>query len=145
MLVTAVCADALVPNCQQWVLRVRQSSAEEVMIRVNVLGALGTAVIAVLTGQASAIPRFLAANPQSLVYLTGIGVFLGCGVFCYTVVIERAGSVAAVAVSTCRKVATLIFSFAVFPKPFGSEQQLGLVFLCGAVALQYSAVRRKAN
>ena len=36
MLVTAVCADALVPNCQQWVLRIRQGGTEQLMVRVNV-------------------------------------------------------------------------------------------------------------
>ena len=60
----------------------------------------------VLSGNAGSLPRFLSANPLSLTYLGLIGLCLGCGVFCYTLMIERAGSVAAVAVSTCRKVAS---------------------------------------
>ena len=37
------------------------------------------------------------------------------------------------------QVATLIFSFVFFPKPFGMHQALGFALLCGAVALELRA------
>jgi len=137
MLLVAVCTDALVPNCQQWVLRVRKNRAEEVMIRVNMLGALGTVLAVVLTGNSAVLVRFLTANPHSLTYLAAIGALLGCGVFCYTLVIQRAGSVAAVAVATCRKVATLVFSFFFFPQAirYAATTRSGAIVQCDCAAI----------
>jgi adenosine 3'-phospho 5'-phosphosulfate transporter B3 len=119
-------ADALVPNLQQSVMRAG-ASAEQVALRVNVLGAGWIFFALTVTGAiASWIPIFF-EQPEIFGLMLVGSLTLGLAVVAFTLLIKEAGSVVAVAVATARKVATLTLSYLVFPgggKKFGTSHAL---------------------
>ena len=54
--------------------------------------------------------------PFLLANLSGIGCSLAVAVMCYTTLIKKAGSVAAVSIGTIRKIVTIGLSYILFPK-----------------------------
>ena len=126
LLISIVC-DALVPNLQQRLLSANNKllpaqtdgtgnlSAGQLMVNVNAIGFVGLLGSMLLAGQLT--PILAASNPLLLFYLFMIGMGLSTAVFAYTKLIQSSGSVVAVAVSTLRKVATVVLSYVFFPKP----------------------------
>jgi adenosine 3'-phospho 5'-phosphosulfate transporter B3 len=73
----------------------------------------------------------------SLITFRSVVFWLGA-VF-YTTLVKHFGAVPAVAVTTCRKVLTVVSSFVFFSsdKPFGATYFVALLFFFGAVACEF--------
>ena len=161
LLVSLVC-DALVPNLQQHLMApVRQAtntekgqralstsayldkptippslglSAASLMVNVNCVAFLGLLIYMTISGSLMEAIVVAIANPSLFVYLVIVGMSLGAAVLAYTKLIRASGSVVAVAVSTLRKVATVVLSYIVFPKSLLRVHVIsGFVVLCGIV------------
>ena len=77
-----------------------------------------------------------------LLYLAVIGASLGCAVMAYTKLIKLTSAPVAVAVATCRKVATMVFSYVLYPKPFTSAHAAASACVLAGVVLSSFKKRR---
>ena len=113
--ISAFC-DALVPNIQQEMMKLNNLPAEELMVNTNVVGLVCTICYMTITGDFFALIRIGRESPDLLGNLSGIGCSLAVAVMCYTTLIKKAGSVAAVSIGTIRKIVTIGLSYILFPK-----------------------------
>ncbi len=92
-------------------------SAQAVMVNTNAVG-FGTILLyMLLSGSLRDTVTTATSDPTLLLYLSCVGIGLSTAVLAYTKLIKASGSVVAVAVSTMRKVATVLLSYILFPKP----------------------------
>ena len=113
--ISAFC-DALVPNIQQDMMKLNNTPAEELMVNTNVVGLVCATLYMILTGDFFALISIGRESPDLLANLSGIGCSLAVAVMCYTTLIKKAGSVAAVSIGTIRKIVTIGLSYVLFPK-----------------------------
>eukprot|EP00568_Trieres_chinensis_P011726 CAMPEP_0183316028 /NCGR_PEP_ID=MMETSP0160_2-20130417/53622_1 /TAXON_ID=2839 ORGANISM="Odontella Sinensis, Strain Grunow 1884" /NCGR_SAMPLE_ID=MMETSP0160_2 /ASSEMBLY_ACC=CAM_ASM_000250 /LENGTH=383 /DNA_ID=CAMNT_0025481723 /DNA_START=29 /DNA_END=1180 /DNA_ORIENTATION=+ len=164
LLTASVICDALVPNLQQKLMAppMPQSpvsvstgggkeanssglSAAALMVNVNAVGFAGLLLYMVLSGSLVMSMQAALAGPALLLYLTLVGLGLSTAVLAYTRLIQGAGSVAAVAVATLRKVATVVLSYVIFPKALLRIHVIsGLLVLGGVLLNTYSRQRQSA-
>lgn len=145
LLLCSVFADSFVANMQQSLMQ-QGHSPESMMIKVNVIGIAFSLGCAVISGHVAEYISFLSAEPKLLGLLFSLAALLGVGIWCYTKLIEQVGSVSTVAVSTLRKVVTIILSYMWFPKPFDAQQGGSLMLVLTGMVLQvYSKTRGHKN
>jgi len=119
-------------------------SAGALMTNANGVGCLGL-LLYMAVGNFTLIPTITTciSNPLLLMYLTVVGMALATAVLCYTHLIQQSGSVVAVAVATLRKVATVVLSYVVYPKPLSLVHVAsGLLVLAGILLSTYSKQSR---
>lgn len=163
LLLISVLCDAIVPNLQQSLMAPTASSsgpvpsannnnssnsnkqltAAELMVNTNAVGFIGLLFYTQMAGHlVPAITAFI-QHPRLVVYLTFVGMGLGCAVLAYTRLIKASGSVVAVAVATLRKVVTMVLSYLVFPKPFSRIHVLSGLLVLAGIFLSTHAKERK--
>ena len=113
--ISAFC-DALVPNIQQDMMKLNNTPAEELMVNTNVVGLVCATCYMIVTGDFTQLVKIGKESPELLANLSGIGCSLAVAVMCYTTLIKKAGSVAAVSIGTIRKIVTIGLSYILFPK-----------------------------
>lgn len=143
LLVFAVSGDAIVPNFQQYLMGQLDVSVDDVMINTNIIGFIVLFLYLVLTSNIQALLSNPDLNITFLLKLAGVGLSLGCGVLSYTFLIKEAGSVTAIAVSTLRKIVTILLSYLFFPKPFTTIQAIGTVAVIGGILMESFKDHRK--
>mmetsp|Transcript_655 Transcript_655/g.1531 ORF Transcript_655/g.1531 Transcript_655/m.1531 type:complete len:304 (-) Transcript_655:8-919(-) len=116
LLLSSIVCDAFVPNVQQQFLS-SSVHATELMVNVNTIGFVGLFLYMMIFEYTSFLVAIREANLRLYMYLFMVGLGLSTAVLAYTKLIQKSGSVVAVAVATLRKVATMIFSYIFFPKP----------------------------
>jgi len=149
--ISTIC-DALVPNLQKQLMSSPPKSSKEagrpvpilpldnsspcglsaqaLMVNVNAVGFLMILFGMVVSGSLLDAVKASLIDPRLLLYLTCVGLGLSTAVLAYTKLIKASGPVLAVAVSTLRKVATIILSYFLFPKPV-----LGIHIFSGCLVL----------
>ena len=132
-------AQAVQSNLQDTLLRDRGCSVHEVMLYANAFGAIAVLILTICTGElAAAIPFFLSSH-HALALLLVRSLSFYVGALFYTMLMQRAGAVTAVAVTTLRKILTVVMSFAFFPKPWSDHYAYGGVCLLVALILDARA------
>ena len=120
-------------------------TAAELMANVNGVGFIALLAYMLVSGSLLSTFQTAASSPMLLFYLTSIGLGLSTAVLAYNKLIKGAGSVAAVAVATLRKVATILLSYIIFPKALlGIHIVSGLLVLCGIVISSYTRMRTRS-
>lgn len=114
----ALCADAVIGNVQEKVMKQTQASNAEVVFYSYALGFVYILIGQLVTAQFFEATMFCFKNPVVFFYtfifsLTG---YLGVNVVLNLVKIY--GALIAVTVTTCRKAITICLSFILFTKPF---------------------------
>ena len=119
-------------------------SARELMTNANGVGFFGLVIGMAWNGTLWEAIRTAVRHPVLLAYLLAVGGTLSVAVLCYTRLIREAGSVVAVAVATLRKVATVVLSYVVYPKPLSGRHVVsGMVVLAGILLSNHSKQRRQ--
>ncbi|CAL6335759.1 unnamed protein product [Bathycoccus prasinos] len=132
-----VCVGAVQSNVVDKALRDYEATVSENMLMTNSIGALLVFVV-VLVKEPDAFAFFFGDwFYLSLIAFRSIVFWLGA--MFYTTLVKHFGAVPAVAITTCRKVLTVISSFVFFSsdKPFGVTYFVALVFFSGAVACEF--------
>ena len=171
LLTLSVFCDALVPNLQKILMAPIETkttqglpflrepfgkdgeaiksgvSASELMTNVNAIGFAGVLSYMMVTGHLAATMAAAIQHPKLLIDLVLVGLGLSTAVLNYTNLIQSSGSVIAVAVATLRKVATVILSYVVFPKPLLGIHVISLFFVLSGIVLSSSKTyeRRTLN
>lgn len=142
LLVFAVLADGVMPNAQQAILR-GGCSPDELTLRVNIAGAVGGIVGLAISGDCHNMGAYIERTPVVIPLLVAGGLTFSASVMSYMRLIEEAGSVYAVGVSTVRKSATVFLSFMLFPgKAFNAVRGAGLAtLLVGLLIAELEASR----
>ena len=132
-----VCVGAVQSNVVDKALRDYQASVSENMFMTNSIGALLVFVV-VLVKEPDAFAFFF-GDWFYLSLITFRSVVFWLGAVFYTTLVKHFGAVPAVAVTTCRKVLTVVSSFVFFSsdKPFGATYFVALLFFFGAVACEF--------
>jgi adenosine 3'-phospho 5'-phosphosulfate transporter B3 len=131
-MLAALCFDAMIGNYQERWMREYGMSTTEMVNRCYSWGFLLAASISAATGDLSAAvadvhPAYTARLHLLMLLFAVLGYF---GVDFVLALIRHFGAVVAVTVTSCRKAATIIVSFLIFPKPFVAGYAWG-----GALAL----------
>jgi drug/metabolite transporter (DMT)-like permease len=110
-------------------------SADALMTNANGIGCIGLVVVMTFNGSLWEAIRATMVHPLLLVYLMVIGMALATAVWCYTRLIQQAGSVVAVAVATLRKVVTVVLSYIIYPKTMTMIHAASGVLVLGGILL----------
>lgn len=156
LLTASVVCDALVPNLQQKLMdgsgggeggekQKMGLSAAALMVNVNAVGFTALLLYMIASGSLSSSVKVAVADPTLLLYLSLVGIGLSTAVLAYTRLIRGAGSVAAVAVATLRKVATVLLSYVIFPKPLLPIHVLSGLLVLGGVGMNVYTRQRAAG
>eukprot|EP00656_Telonema_subtile_P000820 TRINITY_DN10388_c0_g1_i1.p1 TRINITY_DN10388_c0_g1~~TRINITY_DN10388_c0_g1_i1.p1 ORF type:complete len:358 (-),score=98.62 TRINITY_DN10388_c0_g1_i1:203-1276(-) len=140
----AVLFDALQPNLQEKLL---QSCAKAQMIFYSNAGCgVMLTLFSACTGELQSALRFMFTDSnglQVLLILTAQACSGYAGLQFYLAIVKRFGGVNAVIVTSLRKVATIVLSFTIFPKPVAMLQLLGGACVCVGVAVSVHLKRAK--
>ena len=130
-------AQALQNNCQDRLLRDYRANVHEVMLFANAVGALAVLLITLANGELLPAAAYFGGSAQysALLLLRCLTFYLGA--LLYTMLVQEAGAVAAVFISTMRKGLTVVLSFALFPKPWSPKYGVGGALLLAAIVLDY--------
>lgn len=114
------------------------------MINTNLFGLFGIVAYMLLHGDFEDL--FQVARFEGDLYLwlqlAGIGGTLAVAVLCYTTLIKKAGPVVAVGVATVRKVASIVFTYLIFPKPLVAQEIAALFVIALGMAIEGCKSRR---
>ena len=132
-----VIVGAVQSNVVDKALRDYDATVNENMLMTNSIGALLVFVV-VLAKEPDAFAFFF-GDWFYLSLITFRSIVFWLGAMFYTTLVKHFGAVPAVAVTTCRKVLTVISSFVFFAsdKPFGATYFVALLFFFGAVACEF--------
>ena len=128
---------AVQSNVVDKALRDYDATVNENMLVTNSIGALLVFVV-VLAKEPDAFAFFF-GDWFYLSLITFRSIVFWLGAMFYTTLVKHFGAVPAVAMTTCRKVLTVISSFVFFAsdKPFGATYFVALLFFFGAVACEF--------
>eukprot|EP00811_Abedinium_folium_P036530 NODE_9230_length_1438_cov_4.208238.p1 GENE.NODE_9230_length_1438_cov_4.208238~~NODE_9230_length_1438_cov_4.208238.p1 ORF type:complete len:411 (+),score=88.61 NODE_9230_length_1438_cov_4.208238:39-1235(+) len=135
LLTLSVFCDAFATNAQQCLLQRRGAQPHVMIFRQNAVAVVVCILLLALTGRLPASLSFCIEEPLLLAYLSGVGFTTGCGVWAYTQLLNEEGSVAAVGISTLRKLVTVLLSYAIFPKPLTYLQAFSCLVAAAGLVL----------
>ncbi|KAL9190803.1 hypothetical protein ACHAXT_000509 [Thalassiosira profunda] len=118
-------------------------SSSALMVNTNTVGFTILLLTTIFSGSAIPIVSFLATHPHFLLLHASVGLGLGTAVLAYTELIRRSGPAVAVAVATLRKVATVVLSYVIFPKPMTGVHVISGCLVAGGLAVGYVGRGRK--
>eukprot|EP00611_Tribonema_gayanum_P025234 TRINITY_DN5701_c0_g1_i1.p1 TRINITY_DN5701_c0_g1~~TRINITY_DN5701_c0_g1_i1.p1 ORF type:complete len:444 (+),score=145.14 TRINITY_DN5701_c0_g1_i1:107-1438(+) len=136
LMVACVFMDCCYSNLAELLLRRYDATSEEVIFYTYMGGAMYQASSALVSGELAAGVRFVAEGgwhslPVVLAYTTAG--YLGAS--CATALTKNYGALSSTLASATRKALNLLFSFALFPKPFTALHLMGVsLFMSGLVS-----------
>mmetsp|Transcript_74838 Transcript_74838/g.196269 ORF Transcript_74838/g.196269 Transcript_74838/m.196269 type:complete len:417 (-) Transcript_74838:74-1324(-) len=131
-LLAAIVADVIIVNTQQFMMQKRGVPPMSLMLRQNFMGLVAACTFMCFTGDAPATLSRAVEQMVVLKYAACVGVVTGACVWANTYLVKEAGSVPQVALSTLRKLSTVVLSFALFPKPLTTLHLLAVAAVsCG--------------
>ena len=128
---------------QDAALRTYGASVVEAMFFANAFGLAAVGSVALLDGDLGRATLFFARRPWAVVLLVARTLTFYAAVRSYTVLIKEAGGVTAVTVGIVRKIATIVCSLLIYPKPFSANYVFGGVLFLAALSLEARNLRRK--
>lgn len=149
LLTISIVCDALLPNMQEKLMMPSATdsngskensqqqglSAAAVMVNTNAVGFGALLIYMILSGSLIKSIATALTDPHLALYLLCVGLCLSTAVLAYTKLVKTQGSVVAVAVSTFRKIATVMLSYVIFPKPLTRIHIVSGLFVLVGVGL----------
>ena len=125
-------ADAMHSNTQEQLLKKYNASVTEAMLYTNGFAAIMSWAWVIVTGEFAPAYNYCADFPLAYILFGMRAAVIYLGVLCFVLTINTFGVVRATAVTTVRKILTIVVSFALFPKPISSRHVMGfLIFSLG--------------
>eukprot|EP01083_Nonionella_stella_P015899 44474_1 len=137
IVLASLVGDRFHANFQEHVLK-EGAHMLEVMIFSNFYSGLICLAVITLSGEIFTAIAYCNMYPSLYLFFTFRTVFVYGGALCYVAMIKRFGAVPATAVTTVRKILSIMLSFYIFPKPFSGKYIIaGFAFIGGiAFSLQ---------
>ena len=138
-------ADALHSNTQEQLLKQHRAGVLEAMLYTNLFAALMSCAWVLVTGEFFPAWKFCAEFPLAyLLFVMRAAVIYG-GVLCFVLMINTFGVVKATAITTVRKILTIIVSFILFPKPISNRHVLGFFIFSIGIGISVWDQRERAR
>jgi len=137
IVLVSLIADALHSNTQESVLKDAKAPESEVMLFTNMFATLCTLLVCILTGELWEAFNYCATAPAAYFIFVFRACVIYLGVLCFVTTIKHFGVVTATAVTTVRKILSIVVSFLMFPKPFSLKYLYGFLFFCISVGLSF--------
>jgi len=125
LLAAAGFAEVVSMNLSQRLMHGGGVTASSVMLRQNFCCLVVTAALTCGFADVATMRAELSRDPAFLAYAVSAGLAIAAAVWSTTHLIEEAGSVFSVGVSTCRRVVLMVASYSVFPKPLARSHLVG--------------------
>jgi len=127
--------DALHSNTQEQLLKKHNASVTEAMLFTNGFAAVMTFMYVIVSGEFGPAVAFCSDFPLAYVLFVMRAAVIYLGVLCFVLVINAFGVVTATAITTVRKILTIIVSFLLFPKPISSRHVMGFMIFSAGIAV----------
>ena len=125
-------ADAFHATTQDTLMRAQHASTLETMLFTNAFSSLLALLVTVLTGELVPAFHYCLAHPSAYPLFVLRAVIIYLGVLCFLLMIKSFGVVRATAVTTVRKILSVLLSFVLFPKGWSGMYVWGfLAFSAG--------------
>lgn len=146
---TIVClslvADAMHSNTQEQLLKKYNASVTEAMLYTNGFAAIMSWIWVIVTGEFAPAYNYCSDFPLAYILFVMRAAVIYLGVLCFVLTISTFGVVKATAVTTVRKILTIVVSFILFPKPISSKHVMGFfIFSLGVSLSIWDAMQRAA-
>jgi len=157
LLTISIVCDALLPNVQEKLMmrsttdsngskensKQQGLSAAAVMVNTNAVGFGALLIYMILSGSLMTSIATTLTDPYLVLYLLCVGLCLSTAVLAYTKLVKTQGSVVAVAISTFRKIVSVMLSYVIFPKPLTRIHIFsGLLVLVGVGLSRFAQTNR---
>ena len=130
-------ADAMHSNTQEQLLKSHKASVTEAMLYTNGFAAMMSWVVVVGIGELGPASAYCAAFPLAYILFVMRAAVIYLGVLCFVLMINTSGVVAATAVTTVRKILTIVVSFLIFPKPISYKHVVGFVVFSMGIGIAF--------
>lgn len=139
LLLVAILGDVTALNTQQWMMQRRRVPPMSLMLRQNVTSLVLTMCLLFTTDDVGVIKTMLWHNPKVFLLACAVGMLTSVSVWANTNLVNEAGSVTQVAISTGRKGITVMLSYILFPKPFTRSHFLAIFLVLTGLMLRSRA------
>ena len=126
VVLVSLVADAFHATSQDSLMRAHDASTLETMLFTNLFSSLLSLLVVLLTGELQPAVAYCLLHPISLPLLVLRAAIIYAGVLCFLLLLKAHGAVTATAVTTVRKILSIIVSFLLFPKPWTNVYLAGL-------------------
>lgn len=141
LLLAASLMDVLAVNAQQRMMQKDMVSPMSLMLRQNFIGLVGCSILALIVVASS--DESLTNDWQQVLWcMFSVGLCTGMSAWANTHLVNEAGSVGQARISSFRKLATLILSYILFPKPFDRWRGVCIAVVVVSLGLLHSLNRR---
>lgn len=141
LLLAASLMDVLAVNAQQRMMQKDMVSPMSLMLRQNFIGLVGCSILALIVFASS--DESLTHDWQQILWcMFSVGLCTGMSAWANTHLVNEAGSVGQARISSVRKLATLILSYILFPKPFDRWRGVCIAMVVVSLGLLHSLNRR---
>lgn len=141
MVTASLVFDSLHSNTQDSLVRQHGASTNEAMLFTNAFAAIATLGLTILTGQLLPAINYCFEQPSIMGMLMMRACVVYAGVLCFLTLVKSSGAVAATAVTTIRKILTIMASFIIFTKPVTMYHGLAIIAFFASVLLSaYDAI-----
>ena len=139
MMLLAVACEATVSTLQERALKRDQRPLTEMMLVTNALGAALLWGVAAAKGELGALQTRVEERPAAIGWLLLTVVLSYGGSYGFAAAIKAVGAVMATGMGICRKLASVLASYALFPKEMHPRHAAGLSLFFLGLALSWAA------
>lgn len=145
IVILSLVADALHSNTQEQLLKQHKSTILEAMLYTNLFAAILSWIWVIATGEFAPASAYCQEQPIAYILFIMRAAVIYMGVLCFVLMINTFGVVKATAITTVRKILTIIVSFILFPKPISSRHVLGFLIFSAGICVSVWDQRERAR
>ncbi|ETO09868.1 hypothetical protein RFI_27507 [Reticulomyxa filosa] len=148
VVIVSLIFDSIHANAQEYTLKLHRDTALELLLYSNFFSGVFAALAGICAGELAPLFVFLATNSllDILSWFTIRVLCLYVGVAALVIFTQRFGAVAAVTVTTVRKILTVLLSYVLWPtKSFARPHAMGTLMFIGSLMLNGAGVHYKGH
>lgn len=139
-IVIALCCDALLYiGEEKYCFAIYKTSNNEIILFIYGFASLNALATLVASGRTAVSVEYMFANQSFAPLVFGYSICNFVGTYFLLEIVSEFESNSAVVVTSLRKMVTVLLSYVIYPKPFGFMHGVGLICVCGGIALYESA------
>ena len=143
ILVAVTCDALLYVGEEKFCFQQHSSTSTEVILFTNMIAVAYGSMTLVTTGQAAASITWALSHPAFLVLIVAFSLCNFCGTTFLLHIVNEFGSSTAVVVTSTRKMATVLCSYVIYPKPFTGLHAVGLFGVAYGIWLHDQARKKE--
>ena len=134
IVLASLVADAFHATTQDTLMRALNATTLETMLFTNLFSSILAFTVVIIKGELSPALTYCLTHPLAYPLFVLRAIIIYLGVLCFLLLIQSNGVVVATAITTIRKILSILVSFAVFPKGWSGWYGVGFVAFCCGLA-----------